>query len=372
MKRNNKRLNILGRLALLAALVGTAYGASAQQTKLLTAEKHNEYGLIYTLPVTALEIEVTAVKEIRQAGPYYQYAKKYIGTDKVIKNDAEVWTIESVKVRPYGVANPDARYLMQLKPGSATYIGVDADGMLLSINKAPEVESRPETVVPPMEGELFKDNEYLQYVDEDFIASQSSAKQAQMLAENLMEIRDAKISLTRGTADNMPKDGKQLELMLNSLKHQDDVITAAFLGNVAKETVVRTFTCLPTEDGKSVLFRLSNFDGFVEPDDYSGEPVYVKIEVTSAGELPIDSKGETKKLPKDGVAYNVPGTAIVTIIFDGKKLYSKELEFAQFGVVFGLNPAVFSDKKDPSYAVFDSATGALKEIGPVKDISAQE
>ena len=42
--------------------------AAAQQTKLLTAEKHNEYGLVYTLPVTALDIEVTAVREVKKAG----------------------------------------------------------------------------------------------------------------------------------------------------------------------------------------------------------------------------------------------------------------------------------------------------------------
>ncbi len=120
-------------------LVASAMPVAAQQTKLLTAEKHNEYGLVYTLPVTALDVEVTAVKETRKAGPYYQYAKKYVGTDKVVKDDAEVWTISSVKVRPYGMPDPDAKYLMQLKPGATTYIGVDSDGMLLSINKAPVI-----------------------------------------------------------------------------------------------------------------------------------------------------------------------------------------------------------------------------------------
>ena len=104
------------------AMMAAASPAIAQQTKLLTAEKHNEYGIVYTLPVTALDIEVTAVREVRKAGPYYQYAKKYVGTDKVVKEDSEEWTIKSVNVRPYGIPDPDARYLMQLKPGSVTYI----------------------------------------------------------------------------------------------------------------------------------------------------------------------------------------------------------------------------------------------------------
>lgn len=347
-------------------LLAFPMSAMAQQTKLLTAEKHNEYGLVYTLPVTALDIEVTAIREIRKAGPYYQYAKKYVGTDKVIKEDEEVWTIESVRVRPYGIPNPDTRYLMQLKPGSTTYIGVDSDGMLLSINTVPETVVYEKTESGKVEGEKIADNEYLQYVDEDFIASQSSAKQAQMLAENLMEIRESKISLTRGTADTMPTDGRQLELMLNSLAHQEASLTAAFLGNVTRETVVRNFTFVPADNGRSVVFRLSDFDGFVAADDYSGDPFYIDIEVTEEGALPVDAKGEEKKVPKDAVAYCVPGAAQVTLTYQGKKLFSGEFDMAQFGFVFGLNPAVFSDRKEPSYAVFDPATGALKEIGVVK------
>ena len=350
------------------ALLAAWLTAGAQQTKLLTAEKHNEYGLVYTLPNTALRIEVTATREIRKAGPYYQYAKKFTGTDQVIKEDAEVWSIQSVRVEPYGVPDPEARYLMQLKPGATTFIGVDADGMLLSINTNPaDVPEFKATVPGEPEGERLADREYLQYVDEDFIASQSKAKQAQMLAESLMEIRDAKISLTRGTADQMPTDGKQLELMLNSLRHQEAAITAAFLGNSVKETVVRTYTFQPEDNGRTVLFRMSDFAGFVDPEDYSGEPVYINVEVTNEGTLPLDSKGEEKKLPKDAVAYNVPGAAKITLTHKGKNLFSREFEMAQFGVTFGLSPTLFSDKKAPSYAVFDPATGGLKEIGTAKE-----
>lgn len=359
---------------LIAGLLLTAGSsvAQAQQTKLLTAEKHNEYGLVYTLPKTVFEIEVTATREVRKAGPYYQYAKKYMGTDKVIKDDAEIWTLQSVRMRPYGVPDTQYRYLMQLKAGALTYIGVDEDGMLLTINCNPETPEGSLKPAPKVrEGEQLKDREYLQYVDEDFIASQSTAKQAQMLAENLMEIRESKLALTRGTADNMPTDGRQLEIMLNSLAHQEAALSAAFLGNATKETVTRSFTFTPDEEGRSVLFRMSDFAGFVDAEDYSGDPVYVNVAVTSRGELPVDAKGETKRLPKDAVAYCVPGAAEITLSFKGKELSSGEYEIAQYGVVFGLDPGLFTDKKAPSYAVFDSATGALKEIGVRKDSPAE-
>lgn len=347
-----------------AALIGLSpLAARAQQTQILTADKHNEYGLIYTLPITNVEFTVTARHTVHTAGPYYQYAKKYVGSDKAVTADYEEWEILKVEARPVGVPDNENRFLMQLKPGALTSICVADDGMLLAINK--EVEA-PATGIPESASELKQDvkvREYLQYVNEDFIASQSTAKQAQMLSESLMEIRDAKVSLTRGTAETMPTDGRQLELMLRSLSHQEEAVTAAFMGITAEQTVVRKFTFQPGDNGRSILFRMSDFAGFTDTDDLSGDPAYVNVEITREGELPLNEKGEPKKFPKDGVVYNIPGAAKVTLSLNGRTLWSGEVECSQYGEQFGLAPSLFSDKKERSYATFNPATGALEKIG---------
>lgn len=356
----------MNRMLTCILLIATVMGASAQQTRILTADKHNEYGLVYTLPTTALRVEVTAQRTLQLAGPYWQYAKKYIGTDKVIRQDAEKWDILNVKVTPYGVADRDTQYLMQLRPGAMTYIAVGADGMLLAINAETEA---PETVTAGQSAESLRPapdiREYLQYVNEDFVSSQSTAKQAQNLAANMMEVRDAKVSLTRGTAETMPTDGRQLEIMLESLRHQESAFTAAFAGLVQRDTVTRVYTCIPDKEGKTILFRMSDFAGFVESDDYSGDPVYLNISDIREAEMPVNEKGEEKKLPKDAVMYRVPGTASISVIYKGRALWSGDGEFAQYGVDFGLQPSLFSERRGKSYAIFDTATGALKEIGEV-------
>lgn len=350
--------------ALLAAMAFSPSPASAQQTRILTADKHNEYGLVYSLPVTALQITVTADRTIQKAGPFSQYARKYLGSDNgVITRDGERWTIRNVIVRPYGIMDTETKYLMQLKSGTLTYIAVSEDGMLLSINHqpklpAPPVIQRPAAAQTPRTGK-----EYLKFVNEDFTASLSSAKQAQMIAESLMEVRDSYISLTRGTADNMPTDGRQLELMLNSLHAQEEALTEAFTGSETTQTVVRDFTFVPEGDETLTLFRFSDFKGFTEADDYAGAPVNVSVRITAEGALPVDSDGREKQLPKDAVRYCIPGAADFSISFEGEKLFSHNFEFSQFGVEFGLNPSLFTDKKEPSYAVFSPETGALLEIG---------
>ncbi len=360
------------RILAIILLAASVAPATAQQTRTLTADKHNEYGLVYSLPVTSLRFEVTARHTVSKAGPYRQYAARFIGTDRVVTEDAEQWEILSVKATPFGSANPEKQYLMQLKPGALTSITVAEDGMLLGINAEGTISGLP--VYTLTEGGIQKGNPvasltagggapWLEYVNEDFLASKSSAKQAQLLSESLMEVRDAKVSLTRGTAETMPTDGRQLELMLESLRQQEAAMTAAFTGTTESETVTRTYIFTPGDEGRSVLFRMSDFAGFVGPDDYSGEPVYVSVQVGTQPELPVDSKGEVKKLPKDAVMYCIPGVAKVKLSFAGADLWSGDVECAQYGIEFGLAPNLFSDKKARSAAIFNPATGALVELG---------
>ena len=337
----------------------------AQQTKILTAEKHNEYGLVYSLPNTSFKIEIVAVKEIFLAGPYSKYAKIFSGNDIVISENKEIWSIEKVLVTPYGVADTENQYLMQLKAGATTYIAVDENGMLLAINSEPQ-KTIPESLsFIEIEGTPYSGKEYLDFVNEDFIVAQSSFKQSQLLAEEIMEIRDAKLSLTRGTAETMPTDGRQLEIMLESLDKQEKALYNAFTGSSWKERKSFTYSFTPEKEGKFILFRLNPMDGPVSASG-KGEPVYISVSDISEATLPVDAKGEEKKLPKDAVIYNIPGNAKISVGTDATNLYSNTFPISQFGMQFGLNPSIFSDKKEPSFAIFDPNTGALLDLGIVK------
>lgn len=349
-----------------------ALPAGAQQTRVLTADRSNDYGLVYTLPTTALSVSVCAEREVSRRGPFYQYAKKYLGTDKAVVEDSEKWRVKSVEVTPYGVADTETKYQIQFKPGSVGNIAVADNGMLLAINARPDFDQpQSKSGAPRREAVLHgnPDKDFLEFVNEDFVAAQSTAKQAEMLAESLMEVREAKLSLTRGTADPMPTDGRQLELMLASLARQEETMTQAFTGVRWTETETRTYDVVPEESGSSILCRLSEFAGFTDPDDLSGDPVEITVEVIQEGETPTDGRGLQKRMPKDAVIYNLPGSALVTLAARGEEIYQHEFEFSQFGTSFGLNPLLFTDKREPYGATFDPATGAVREI---KTLSAPQ
>lgn len=349
---------------LLPCVLGFTAPLNAQQTRQLTTDAYSDYGLVYRLPVTTLDVEIEVRHTIERVGPFMEYAKRYVGADaQVITADAERWEVVGVRVQPRGTACDTMAYQMQLKAGVPTFITVDADGMLLSINRQSDLPAQWEELVNPLPMAIPSTSEYLKYMGEDFLMSRSSAKRAEMLARSIMEVREARLSLTRGTAETMPTDGRQLELMLQSLANQEQLMVNAFTGTTASETRKARFTFTPGATGRYVLARLSNVFGLVEADDLSGSPIYINIKTVSAGKVPMDEDGKPMKAPKNGVAYRVPGTALITMDWNGNELFNQEMQFSQYGVTFYLNPSLFTAKKAPSYALFDPATGALIEIG---------
>ncbi|MCM1319567.1 MAG: DUF4831 family protein [Muribaculaceae bacterium] len=353
---------------ILTALLGTGM-ASAQQTKLLSGDKNNDYGVVYSLPRTELVIDAECVVTKRVPGPYREYAKRYLGAEAPIKEHSSSVEPGDVKMWVRGIAAVP-KYLFQMKVGAIASVNVSTDGMLLAINSEVELESEP-LPEEPVNQPAPDMNEYLRYVDADYLASLSSAKRAQLLAQTIMEIRESRLSLSRGTAETMPADGRQLELMLQSLEQQENAMMRAFFGCEYTVRQVHRYTCIPdsamiAQGDKALLFRLSDISGFCQSDDYSGEPVYLSFKSVQTPEVPLDIKGEPKPMPKNAVIYCIPGTAQVSLSYKGDMIGSPaQFNFSQTGITYGLDPKLFTDKKSPSMATFDAATGALLDIAEI-------
>ncbi len=337
--------------------------APAQETKRLNAEKHNEYGIIYSLPMTHLDLEVVATKTIRKAGPYHQYAEKYLGLSNAITHDSESWEVTSVRVIPYGVPDPAEQYLMQFKPGSHGYIVVDERGLLLSINTSPMGDTITHAQPIKKEKSPLDGDEYANLFTEEMLMSASKAKMAEVAAKQLYRIRESKLNLVTGEVDELPADGESYRLILQQLDEQAAALTALFMGTTQTETAVHHIDYLPMEDtNNEVVFRISDLYGVVDADNLSGAPIYLSLSITKEGTLPTNLKGEVKKMPKDAIPYAIPGEAEVTISNGKRTFFQDRISVAQFGVIFGLDPTPFT-KKEPSCITFYPQTGAIRQIG---------
>lgn len=352
-------------LAVVASVVCCNAVSHAQQTQKFTAAKHNEYGLVYSLPVTHFRIEVEMEKTIRKAGPYYQYAQRYLSVSKPITEDSQSWKLKSVKVTPYGVPDEDNRYLMQFKGGNGVFLMMTDDGLPLSINKEAVEDNIPKRPDKKKEEPSLTAEDLVMALPGELLVSESTAKRAQIAAQLIYKIRESRTAFATGEADQIP-DGEALKLIMAQLDEQERALMALFCGRERTVTVTREFDYCPTGDvDKDVLFRISDVEGVVKSDNLGGDPVYISVEITRQGEMPVDDKGEPKKLPKNAVMYNIPGQARVTLRYDGKNLLDKEVDVSQFGINFGLDPSMFTNKKSPNYLLFYPETGSIKEIGTV-------
>lgn len=359
--------NLLFALSLLAAST-----APAQTVTRLAATKANDYGLTYSLPRTVVNITLQARCVVEKPGEFYNYAERYLGAAaaaNAVKAPSTRWSLIAAEMTPGSEVPSGAEtYLMQFKSGNPVYVLVGKDGNPLAINtdqvqnqavKPSKLAASPLTA-SPLDGQAAR-----YAVTEDMLAGTSTARRARMAADQIMQLRQSRQDYLTGQAETMP-DGKALEMILQNINAQEEALTAMFLGTVQERTDVTTVTYVPdAENSESdvVIARINAAKGFVGPDDLTGMPVYLQYEITDRGTLPLNEKGEKKAFPKGGVPYCIPGAADIRIEYDGSTVAGAGFSVAQLGVVFGLDPSFFTNKKEPGYATFNPLTGAITQMG---------
>ena len=349
--------------------------ARAQMTRKLTAGKDSEYGLVYTLPNTAFDVTLAAEKRVETPGEFRLYSKKYLHIDPILEPSVK-WTLTGAEIQPVAVPDADERWRVQFKNGSSVFMTLTDAGFPLAVNDDDYSPApRPQGTLKAIAAEpsILETSAAREAVTEEMLRSHSTAKRAELAAARIYEIRQTRADILSGQADAMPADGAAMQLVLDNLGRQEAALTAMFTGTVSTSTEIGTFTVTPPDADAATritVARLSVLDGIVDAANLSGAPVYIDFSDIVTAELPVNEKGVTKTFPKEGLAYRIPGQANVSVSYDGHTLASLEMaEVAQYGVVFGIDPGLFTDKKAPSYLLFNPLTGGVRELGALQNDS---
>lgn len=355
----------------LASLIAVTMGANSQTVQKYTATKSGDYGIPYTLPTTAIDITLEIQTTVKTPGEFYKYARRYFNIDNPIATPSTETTVSSVVINTHGEANGNERYVATFKPGYTPFMMLTPDNIPLAINteelyEAPSFELPvPVKQLPtPLEGLAAK-----QALNEEIMQSQSVAKRAELVAARIFELRQSRNDLISGQADQLPPDGKSMELMLSTLNEQENALMAMFIGTTKTWSTIKTITITPTSDDngqRRIITRISPVNGLVDADDLSGAPIYLSFNITERPSLPRNAKGETVEIPKDGFIFCLPAKVTINVSDSNGQLAVVDTRMAQFGVVNGLKPNTFSDKKAPAYAIFDPTTGAIVELGTAR------
>lgn len=333
------------------------------QTKVVkkNAVKANNFGITYSLPKTSLIVEAEVTKVTCKAGPYYQYAEKYLAVQDAIAEDAVYYELGKVRLINRGVPDPDNTYIVEFKPGTvAPYAYLTEEGLLCSINTeyVPAEEKAEKKAVAAKQGAA--QNSVL---SEELLMAGSTARQAEVAAKQIYRIRESRMDILTGEADNLPPDGEAMKLVIQQLEAQEQTLSHLFTGTTEKTTDLYEVNIIPSDElDKEVIFRFSKQLGIVDADDLGGAPVYMNLIATERAPQLDPKEAEKKEKSLKGIIYNVPGKAKVEITMGKRILYKGEAQITQFGTQEGLAPMMFEDKKAPVKISFYPETGAIKQI----------
>ncbi|WP_294589950.1 DUF4831 family protein [uncultured Phocaeicola sp.] len=311
-------------------------------------------GIAYFLPKTALEVRVIATKVTYQPGEFCQYANRYLRLNNITAQPETHWEIKKIEVCSVGVPDSTKAYIMKLKDKDlASNMELTDNGIIKAINtSAPAMEESQYVLEKPQQHQNAR-----KYLTEEILMAGSTAKMAELTAKEIFNIRESKNLILRGQAENMPKDGASLQLVIDNLNQQEQAMTEMFTGITDREDKVFKIQLSPENGLDNVIaLRFSKKLGILDSEDLSGEPIYINMTSKTA----LGTEDEKSKQPK-GVLYNIPGKANVSVTFKGKTVFEDELPVTQLGYTEVLTNSLF-DKKVNTRVIFNPNTGAIVKI----------
>ena len=314
-------------------------------------------GVNYILPKTALKVDVFAVKVAYTPGEFAKYAERYLHISGVETAPSTMWNVEKLEVRQEGVPDTLKAFTVKLKDKTvAPMVQLTPSGILVAVNTHVDVQ---ETALPDSR----TTNHQLdarQYLTEDILSATSTSKMAELTAQEILDIRESKNAIKRGQVESMPQDGASLKIVLDELNRQEDALTQLFTGYADTTFMAQSYTVVPDGDiDRKVLFRFSRKLGFVDADDLAGAPYYLSLKDLHTVMLPTEQEKAKRKI--EGLVYNMPSMANVTLSTMQGSVYQRELPFAQFGTIDMLSPTLFN-KGATTRLMLYPATGGIQHV----------
>lgn len=328
--------------------------------------QEQELALVYYMPQTLMEIDITYTVEVEEAGPYSRYAEKYLGTEDVISVNSQKAEIVSVNVRSRSKADLSRPVKVSADGGAnMQLLSIAENGVLYGYNLPMTTTMRPtagETPASPVAARATQQPVSLPLTEEQ-LRAQTPALRAEAIAKQIYRIREAKMYLLSGEIENAPGDGKGLEVALKELSKQEKQLVQLFTGKRSKKTVVKTVQYVPTKSEEKPLLYFSPENGVTAEEDASALPIVLNFIARKQVFAPaVETKKNAKNAPAaSAICYNLPGAGLYTISYDGAMLLEGTLPVAQFGIAVPLAQSLFTGNKQP-IIYFNTETGNIQAI----------
>ena len=347
------------------AMVWLTSCASRQATVTpYVAGEQSTSGVVYYLPKTQLRIHFILSEEQFEPGPLVAYASRYLG-DSYATQPTTRYQIERVAMHAHGVPDTTQSYLIQsvATPSVEQLVALTPDGLLYSLHGKAYKPTTTDYLADYPKGVI--QQEASQALPQEYVLATSRAKQAEVVASRLFELRERRVELLSGQVETMPCDGPALKMVLDGLDKEIAALQALFAGRTSKR-YYEEIVDVPIDDpvSQQVVARFAPQYGLVDKEDLSGAPIYISVEALNHPAPQSDA--ELHKLTKStALRYIEPRRARVSLqLPERNQAIMLELSVAQWGRTAILEHKLGADKLGqlPYTIYFDLTSGSIELI----------
>ena len=298
----------------------------------------------YSMPQTVLVFNIEAQREQFYAGPYAQYAQKYLGV-KAELDDHVSYSVTSVKMVPAVEADQSQRYSYVMNQQShPVFLQLTSQGLVSG--PAGSYNSDKGWKYPVGKGTGFSDKgmpsnltertNTLYDTDNHAVRQQvrvekSTEAKAKEVADKIFEIRENKYKILVGDTD-ATYSGEAMKATIDALNKLEQDYLTLFTGYSEYGSQTASFEVIPVarKNQTYIAFRLSDEEGLVPADNVSGRPFYLQLTVEEVAPAPaVDNKAK----PVQEIKYRIPAVCGCRLTDGMSTILQTRVPIYQLGIV---------------------------------------
>ena len=305
--------------------------------------------VIYSLPRTTIVVTVEAEHNVFTAGPYAQYAEKYLGY-KARQTSSSSCKIVSINMAPYVEADPAERYAVNLSDKVASnFVQLCSQGLIVMSDSYTGKESlwrfdspagAEQFIGRDPEGNLAGATATLYRVvktetgfekvgvKQSQVVEKSLEKKAEEAARSIFNLREKRTQIITGDTD-ATFSGEALQAAISEIDRLESEYMSLFYGVTETSLQKISFDVIPVAGTlKYVAFKASDKDGLQPASAAGGRTVSLEMTLENLGAA---NASGAKSSSGASVFYRVPAVAVCKIVDENRTLCEMRVPVYQMG-----------------------------------------
>lgn len=317
--------------------------------------------VIYSLPGTSINLVVEAQKETFIAGPYAQYAQKYLGTAARTENSVS-YSMSSIQFHPYIEADATSRIAINLSGkniAAANFLQFCSQGLIIASDsytgkpeawRFPSIAANDQFAGKGVGGNLTSTTTTLYKsvmtesgfqrvaVEQKQVVEKSIEKKAEEVANSIFNLRRKRVEIITGDTDAI-FNGEALGAAIEEINRLEQEYLTLFFGVTETSFQQMSFDVVPKAGNDKhiyVAFRISETQGLLPASNMSGRPIVLELildEGTRSTTIQQAAAAAAGRSRSQMIYYRVPATVTARILDGQQVLLQTRVPVYQLGSV---------------------------------------